>query len=123
MAGKNTAVFGIYKDRAQVERGVDGLKAAGFSNADISALFPQGEGTKDFATEKHTKAPEGATAGAGTGVLLGGGLGWLAGIGSPGDTWLGTIYRSRANRGCSCRRRSGWSGGRFDQSVGRDGHS
>src|ERR1700678_1620895 len=82
MTGKNTAVFGIYKDRASVERGVDSLKAAGFSNADISALFPQGEGTKDFATEKHTKAPEGATTGAGTGALLGGGLGWLVGIGA-----------------------------------------
>jgi hypothetical protein len=81
MAGKK-AVFGIYTSRAGVERAVDGLKAAGFSNADISALFPENEGTKDFATEKSTKAPEGATTGAGTGALLGGGLGWLAGIGA-----------------------------------------
>ena len=70
MAGKNTAVFGIYKDRSSVERGVDGL--AKFSSAAISALFPQSEGSKDFATEKHTKAPEGATTGAGTGAVLGG---------------------------------------------------
>src|ERR1700722_12988395 len=89
MAGKNTAVFGIYKDRASVERGVDGLKAGGFSNADISALFPQNEGTKDFATEKHTKAPEGASTGAGAGVLLGGGLGWLVGIGALAVAGLG----------------------------------
>src|SRR5206468_11149681 len=39
-------------------------------------------GTKDFAHEKHTKAPEGATTGAGTGVVVGGALGWLAGIGA-----------------------------------------
>ena len=89
MAGKNTAVFGIYKDRASVEHGVDGLKAAGFSNADISALFPANEGTKDFATEKHTKAPEGATTGAGTGVVLGGTLGWLVGIGALAIPGLG----------------------------------
>jgi hypothetical protein len=89
MAGKNTAVFGIYKDRASVEGGVNGLKAGGFSNADISALFPQNEGTRDFATEKHTKAPEGASAGAGAGVLLGGGLGWLVGIGALAIPGLG----------------------------------
>jgi hypothetical protein len=89
MAGKNTAVFGIYKNRTGVERGVDGLKAGGFSNADISALFPQNEGTKDFATEKHTKAPEGASTGAGAGVLLGGGLGWLVGIGALAIPGLG----------------------------------
>lgn len=89
MAGKNTAVFGIYKDRASVERGVDALRAGGFQNSDISALFPQNEGTKDFATEKHTKAPEGASTGAGTGALLGGGLGWLAGIGALAIPGLG----------------------------------
>jgi ActD protein len=82
MAGKNTAVFGIYPHQASVENGVDALKAAGFSNDDISVLFPQNEGTKDFAHEKSTKAPEGASTGAGTGALLGGGLGWLAGIGA-----------------------------------------
>ena len=82
MAGKNTAVFGIYPHQTSVENGVDALKAAGFSNNDISVLFPQNEGTKDFAHEKSTKAPEGASTGAGTGALLGGGLGWLAGIGA-----------------------------------------
>jgi len=87
--GKNTAVFGIYKDRAGVERAVDSLKTAGFSNADISALFPENEGTRDFATEKSTKAPEGATAGAGTGAVLGGGLGWLMGIGALAIPGLG----------------------------------
>ena len=89
MAGKNTAVFGIYQDRMSVERGVDGLKAGGFSNADISALFPQNDGTRDFAAEKHTKAPEGAAAGAGTGAVLGGGLGWLVGIGTLAIPGLG----------------------------------
>jgi len=35
MAGKNTAVFGIYPDYAGVENAVDSLKAAGFRNTDI----------------------------------------------------------------------------------------
>jgi hypothetical protein len=82
MAGKNTAVFGIYPAYSSVEGAVDALKAAGFRNTDISVLFPENAGTKDFAHEKGTKAPEGATAGAGTGAVVGGTLGWLAGIGA-----------------------------------------
>src|SRR6201997_3559553 len=82
MAGKNTAVFGIYRTRGGVEQGVDALRAAGFRNTDISVLFPENEGTKDFAHEKNTKAPEGTAAGAGTGAVVGGTLGWLAGIGA-----------------------------------------
>ena len=82
MAGKNTAVFGIYQNRAQAERGVDELIAAGFSSSDISVLMADTEGTRDFAHEKSTKAPEGAAAGAATGGAIGGTLGLLAGIGS-----------------------------------------
>src|SRR5438105_460869 len=52
-------------------------------------MFPENTGTKDFAHEKNTKAPEGATTGAGTGALLGGGLGWLAGIGALAIPGLG----------------------------------
>src|ERR1700726_3860299 len=89
MAGKHTAVFGIYPNYASVENGVDGLKAAGFSNRDISVLFPQTAGSKDFAHEKGTKAPEGATAGAGTGVVLGGAMGWLMGVGALAIPGLG----------------------------------
>src|ERR1700726_1110574 len=89
MAGKNTAVFGIYSEYAGVENGVDALRAAGFRNTDISVLFPENVGTKDFAHKKETKAPEGATTGAGTGALIGGGLGWLVGIGALAIPGLG----------------------------------
>jgi len=89
MASKNISVFGIYSDRSGVERATDDLKADGFSNNDISVLFPNKEGTKEFAHEKSTKAPEGASAGAGTGALLGGGLGWLAGVGALAIPGLG----------------------------------
>jgi hypothetical protein len=89
MASKNTSVFGIYKDMTGTDRAVEALKTAGFSNNDISALLPDKQGTKDFAHEKNTKAPEGATTGAGTGALLGGSLGWLAGIGALAIPGLG----------------------------------
>jgi len=74
MAGKNTAVFCIYRNRVEVETAVDTLRREGFRNTDISVLFPENEGTKDFAHEKNTKAPEGATTGAASGAVLGGGL-------------------------------------------------
>jgi len=79
---KNTAVFGIYSRRLNLDNAVDTLRGAGFRNTDISVLFAHNEGTKDFAHEKGTKAPEGAAAGAGSGAIIGGTLGWLAGIGA-----------------------------------------
>jgi hypothetical protein len=82
MAGKNTAVFGIYQTQADVEYAVDALRSEGFRNTDVSVLFPDNKGTKDFAVEKNTKAPEGTAAGATTGGVIGGVLGWLAGIGA-----------------------------------------
>ncbi len=78
----NKAVFCIARSESQATAIVDDLKRAGFSNSDISALFPDKQGTRDFAHEQGTKAPEGAATGAGAGGLLGGTLGWLAGIGS-----------------------------------------
>lgn len=76
------AVFCIAKSQEQAEKIVSEMKNAGFGNNDISVLFPDKTGTRDFAHEHHTKAPEGAATGAGAGGLLGGGLGWLIGIGS-----------------------------------------
>src|SRR5207249_8529533 len=76
------SVFCLCDTAGQAESIVDGLRAAGFSNNDISVLFPDKSGTRDFAHEQHTKAPEGAATGAGTGGAVGGVLGWLVGIGS-----------------------------------------
>jgi hypothetical protein len=76
------SVFCIATSLSQAETIVDRLKAEGFSNNDISALFPDKDSTRDFAHEKNTKAPEGAVTGAGAGGVLGGALGWLAGIGA-----------------------------------------
>ena len=85
----NTAVFGIYSNRTSAEEGIESLKANGFRNTDISVLFPENVGSKDLAHEKSTKAPEGVTAGAGSGALIGGVLGWLVGIGTLSIPGLG----------------------------------
>ena len=76
------AVFGILNSEEQAIRVVDDLKAGGFSSNDVSVLFPDKGGTRDFAHEQNTKAPEGAATGATAGGILGGALGWLAGIGT-----------------------------------------
>lgn len=82
MAGKNTAAFGIYPNEASLRNAVQTLESEGFRTTDISVLFPENQGTKDFAHEKGTKAPEGAATGAGSGAVVGGVLGWLAGVGT-----------------------------------------
>ena len=91
MLTKNTAVFGIYPDRAAVEVGVEHLRRAGFRGTDISVLFPENMGTKDFAHEKNTKAPEGAASGVVAGGIAGGVLGWLTGMGALAIPGLGAF--------------------------------
>lgn len=89
MAGKNTSVFGIYRDTVSVGGALQSLRAAGFRNTDISVLMPENVGTKDFLHRKETKAPEGATTGAASGAVLGGVLGWLVGMGALAIPGLG----------------------------------
>jgi len=76
------AVFGIAASETEAASIVNDLVANGFPSSDISVLFPDKGGNRDFLHEKRTKAPEGAVAGAGAGGLIGVGLGWLVGIGS-----------------------------------------
>lgn len=83
------AVFCIVDTTSQAERIVDELRIAGFSSNDISVLFPDKSTTRDFAHEKHTKAPEGATVGGVTGMGLGAILGGLVGIGTIAIPGLG----------------------------------
>jgi hypothetical protein len=82
-------VFCIATSEDQARRIVSELKTAGFADDEISVLFPDKEGTREFAAEQHTKAPEGAAAGATTGAVLGGVVGWLAGVGSLAIPGLG----------------------------------
>jgi hypothetical protein len=82
MAGKNTAAFGVYSDQAHAEAALNTLLGRGFRNEDISVMMPENLGSKQLATVKNTKAPEGTTTGATAGAVVGGTLGLLAGIGA-----------------------------------------
>jgi len=86
---KNMTVIGIVDSEAQAEQIVVALQTAGIRPSDISALLPDKGGTKDFAHEHNTKAPEGAVVGVASGGILGGGLGLLAGIGALAIPGLG----------------------------------
>lgn len=76
------AVIGLVDSQAQAETIVTALHGQGFANQAISVLFPDKSGTRDFAHEHNTKAPEGAVAGASAGGVIGGTIGLLAGIGA-----------------------------------------
>lgn len=84
-----TSVFCIAQNETQTTNIISKLRAAGFAGNDISVLFPDKSGTRDFAHEQNTKAPEGAATGAGTGGVLGGVLGWLVGVGALAIPGLG----------------------------------
>lgn len=86
---KNIAVYGIYRDESHASSAIDRMVEAGFRSEDISVLFPDNTGTKDFAHEKNTKMPEGVTTGAAAGGAIGGTLGLLAGIGTLAIPGLG----------------------------------
>lgn len=76
------SVIGIVDDQVAAERVVDALQRENVAASDISVLMPDKRGTRDFAHEHHTKAPEGAVAGVGAGGVIGGTIGLLAGIGA-----------------------------------------
>jgi hypothetical protein len=85
------AIIGIVESVSAAEMVLNRLKAEGIAPSEISVLMPDKSGTRDFAHEHHTKAPEGAVAGVGAGGVLGGTLGLLAGIGALAIPGLGPL--------------------------------
>ena len=75
------AVICIAKSEEQATR-IVGSQSCGLFNNDVSVLLPDRAGSRDFAHEHHTKAPEGAATGAVAGGVTAGVLGWLVGIGT-----------------------------------------
>jgi hypothetical protein len=75
-------VYSLAKTDVQAIQIANRLKTSGFSPSDISIITPDRAGVREVGHENSTKAPEGAAAGAGTGALLGGALGWMAGVGA-----------------------------------------
>jgi hypothetical protein len=85
-----SSVFGVYSTRTNVESAVKALKDARFTNSDISVL-PENVRTGELATDRSTKAPEGAAVGLGSGAAVGGALGWLVGAGALAIPGIGPV--------------------------------
>ncbi len=83
------SVLGIYATRIATENAISAFRDEGFMRTDISLLLPENLGPEELVTEKETKAPEGASVGAGSGAVIGGALGWLVGIGALAIPGLG----------------------------------
>jgi hypothetical protein len=88
---KNEVVYGICSNREILENAVERLKGEGFPAADVAFLAPESLGNSGLTTEKASKAPEGAAAGAGSGLLLGGALGWFVGVGALAIPGIGPL--------------------------------
>jgi hypothetical protein len=88
----NTAVFGIYHNRVQLDDAVSAVHKAGFRNMDTAVLFSENQGSKDFAHERHTKAPECAISVAGLCAVVGGALGYLVGSGTVAMPGVGPLF-------------------------------
>lgn len=85
----DNAVFCVAEDRVKALAILNRLRASGFRESEISVVMAHRDEDGDIAVEGHTKAPEGAMAGGAGGVLLGGTLGWMAGIGALAIPGLG----------------------------------
>jgi hypothetical protein len=88
---RNTSVIGIYQDRKTVSDAVGVLHNAGYRTTDISVLSSDNQGSKDFAHEKHSKAPKGAAVGAAVGAVAGAALAFVVCIQSVAIAGVGAL--------------------------------
>ena len=91
MANNKTAVVGIYSTRDSIGDAIDTLVISGFQSSNMSVLLPGTPGSKTIGTEEATKAPEEVGASTGSGAVLGGTLGLLAGIGALAVPGVGSL--------------------------------
>ena len=77
---RNTSVIGVYEDRTTVSDAIAVLHNAGYRATDIAVLSSDNPGSKDFAHEKHTKAPQGAATGSAVGAAAGAAVAWFVSI-------------------------------------------
>lgn len=77
---KKNAAFAVFKERSEVDQAFNELRTEGFRPDEVSVVLPEHGGARDFAASDHmTRITQGAITGGGTGLLVGLGLGLLAG--------------------------------------------
>jgi hypothetical protein len=75
-------VVALFADQSAAERGIQALKAAGFTEAQIGVAVRDRQQQQEITEGTGTKAAEGAAAGAMGGGMVGGVIGLLAGVGA-----------------------------------------
>ena len=75
-------VVALFPDQTAAERGIQALKAAGFTEQQIGVAMRDRQQQQEITEGTGTKAAEGAAAGAMGGGMVGGVIGLLAGVGA-----------------------------------------
>jgi hypothetical protein len=89
-------VVGLFRKKLQVERAIQDLKAARFSDHQIGVLMHDPAAGRRLAEDTGTKAGEGAKAGAIGGGVVGGLFGLLAGVGALAIPGIGPLVAGGA---------------------------
>jgi uncharacterized protein (TIGR02271 family) len=89
-------VVGLFADQPAAERGIQALRAAGFSEHQIGVAVRDKQQQQELTEGTGTQAAEGATTGAVGGGVLGGVVGLLAGVGALAIPGIGPIIAGGA---------------------------
>jgi hypothetical protein len=89
-------VVGLFADQPAAERGIEGLKVAGFSEQQIGVAVRDQQQQKDLTEGTGAQTAEGAATGAVSGGVLGGVVGLLAGVGALVIPGIGPIIAGGA---------------------------
>jgi hypothetical protein len=89
-------VVGLFADQSAAERGIESLKAAGFTEQEIGVAARDKRQQKDLTESTGTTAAEGAAKGAVGGGVLGGIVGLLTGVGALVIPGIGPIIAGGA---------------------------
>lgn len=89
-------VVGLFADLPAAQRGIEALKAAGYSEQQIGVAVRDKQQQQDLTGGTGTQAAEGATTGAVGGGVVGGVLGLLAGVGALAIPGIGPIIAGGA---------------------------
>jgi Heat induced stress protein YflT len=89
-------IVGLFADQLDAERGIQALKAAGFSEQQIGVAVRDKQQQQELTEGTGTQTAEGAATGAVGGGVLGGAVGLLAGVGALAIPGIGPIIAGGA---------------------------
>lgn len=82
MTDQNTALFGVFRKRADIAEAIALLKKVGFGSEEITVMFPENRGAQDFPQIQKNQIFNGAIFGAIIGLIVVGTIGGFAAAGA-----------------------------------------